>query len=524
MIIDKLLPYQSEEERQRLEEIRQIQNEAQRYLMDTIITGQKAENDQDILGQWGDLEKESYTIQNAVEARYMKTCSKKQILADVQEIVDAIERADFQAYISERIGLLSTLETHTVTQIDLTPFRQMLIENYENCCLYIRDILQVQLKALAEDRDGLDKVSTIIENRVALWYVKQHPSFVALAHGKPTDALAFMSTRNAGNLTIDPITGTATINRLGVQLAILKLAELHATLGISTDKLLSTAIATFTKQNDFRHTKGTPPRREVTINLKEYASLLGYDVVEHETSTPEEAKKEKQRAKNALDNARKAIRKDLDIIHASTLTWEEDLKGKSRDFARVSLVTYTGINNGQIRIAFSPELAGYLAERNLITQYPVKLLGLDSRKPTAYYIGRKLAEHNSIDNNVIRGTQNILSIPAILAVTDLPTFEEVQKKDRGHWENRIKRFFEEALDTLTQEGILEDWEYTHAKGVPLTDEEVDNLTRYEDFAKLYLHFKLADAEDQTERIEAKQRARAEAKKKKPNKKKTQPER
>lgn len=61
--------------------------------------------------------------------------------------------------------------------------------------------------------------------------------------------------------------------------------------------------------------------------------------------------------------------------------------------------------------------------------------------------------------------------------------------------------------------MLKDWKYTHARGVDLTEEEAYSITSYEDFIKLYLHFTPADKVDHTERITAKQEARAEARKK-----------
>lgn len=509
MIIDKVRPYWTAEDQQRLAD---LQGE-----LDQTVARMTREREQtnrpDLKGlaQIQKLDKAIEELRGEVEARYIKATSKKAILDDVRDIVNAIEKADFLARIAERHSQLATLRAEGAEEDSLAPLKKFTVENFENCYSYILYFLRVQLNALADDEDSIDGVRAIIEKRVALWYVKPHPDFLPMAHGKATDALAFMSTRNA---EVDRITGNATIDRFGVQLAIVKLRELHATLGISTDKLLSTAIALFTQQNDFRHTKTKDPKREVTINLREYAQLLGYDVEEHSTTTPEEAEREKKRAKAQLDNARKAIKKDLDIIHASTLTWEEPIRGSSRDFDRISLVTRTAIRNGEIKIAFSPEIASYLAERNLITQYPTKLLRISGRQPTAYYIGRKLAEHYNIDNNQIRGTHDRISIPKLLEVADLDTYEEVQKKDRGHWVERIKEPLEKALDTLTQEGVLKDWKYTHAKGVDLTEEEAYNITSYEDFAQLYLHFTPADKVDHTERIQAKQEARAEARQKK----------
>ncbi len=457
------------------------------------------------------LEGEANRIFRHSEDRYIKSHSKAELLADAEELVSSITLEDFLEHLKFRERVYRDAEAslpqtppegreraYEDMKAYVADLKAHAIASYENCYRYILLELRVQLNAFADDPEGTAKIESLIDKRVSQWYVKTQPAFLPMAHAKATDAFAFMSTRNA---EVNRITGNATINKLGVELVILKMRELHATLGVSADKLLSSAIAVFTKQNDFRHTKDKAPKREVTISLKEYAKLLGYDVDE----------------KDQLDNARRAIKKDLDVIHASVLKWEEPIKGKTRDFERISLVTRTAIRRGNIEIDFTPEIASYLAERNLITQYPTKLLRLDSRKPTAYYIGRKLAEHYNIDNNQIRGTNDRISIPALLAVTDLPTYEEVQLKDRGHWENRIKRFFEEALDTLTQEGVLENWEYTHAKGVPLTDEEAQNITSYEEFSKLYLRFTLSDKIDHTERIRAKQEARAEASKQKKKK-------
>ena len=501
MYINKVLPYWTDEERQRKADIQRAQD----AIFDDLQSGKG--DRRELLDKWSALEVELGDITSKAEERYIHASSKKTILADVQEIVNAVEKTDFQEHIAARVEQLGSLISEGAQEDSLSILKRMTVESYENCCSFILLLVRVQLNALAGDEEATNKVFAIIGKRVSCWYINPQPAFIPMAHGKATDAFALMNSKNA---TIDRITGTATIDKFGVQLAILKLKDLHASLGISTDKLLSMAIAIFTQQNDFRHTKTKTPRREITISLKEYAQLLGYDVEEHETSTPEEAAREKKRAKAQLDNARRAIRKDLDILHASTLTWEEPIKGKSRDFVRVSLVTTTGIRNGEIKISFSPEIAGYLAERNLITQYPVTLLKISGRQPTAYYIGRKLAEHYNMDNNHILGTYNRIGIPALLAATDLDSYEEVQKKDRGHWQERIKEPLEKALDTLTEEGYLKDWEYVHAKGIPLTDEQAKNITSYEKYAELYLLFTLTDAVDPTERIAAKREAKAKA--------------
>jgi len=514
MIIDKVKPFWTDEDRARLLELEQEQDRLVSKMTQTRIEESKGSTD--LLEEYGKLEEQALTLKREVEDRYIKATSKKGILEDVEEIVSNIEKEDFLDYIRYRLNVIANLKAEHTPAKALEGLNVYARESYENCYWFILSYLRVQLNALANDEARTAKAENTVRKKVALWYIEETPAYLPMAHGKATDALAYMNNKNA---TLDKITGNATINKFDVELVILKLRSLKATLGISTDKLLSTAIATFTKQNDFRHEKINP---NIAIDLKRYASLIGYDVEEHATNTPEEAEIEKKRAKIQLDNARRAIKKDLGILQATTLTWKEKVKGQPKDFLSVSLVSAVGIINGQILISFSPAIAQYLSDKSLITQYPVKLLSLDSRKQTAYYIGRKLAEYYNLDNNIINGTNDRISIPALLTVSDLPSYEEVQKKDRGHWADRIKEPFENALDTLTKEGILKNWEYTHAKGIPLTDEEASNITSYDTFSKLYLHFKPTETVYHVDRIGARIEAQAEAKtarKKKDNNKK-----
>lgn len=512
IIEDKVLPYYTGEDLTRLEE---LDKESLELFNSLDKEDRLSDSNRSIMDKINQLEKQANNIRWDVENRYIKDRKPKGLLEDVREIVGAITKEDFLERLQSQKHQIDILRKEGVKEEELALLKKYTEESYDNCYSYILFYLRVQLNGL--DELGTEKAIAIVEKRVGQWYIKPEPAYFPMAHGKATDALAFMSGKSA---KVDRITKNASFDKFGVQLAVLKLEELRTTLGIGFDKLFSTATGAFTKQNDFRHLKGKEPNREVSLSLREYAKLLGYDVEEKETSTPEEAEAEKKRAKHALDNARKAIKKDLLLLQASTLRWEENIKGKQRDFDSISLVTRVAIRNGEIKIAFSPEIANYLVERNLITQYPTKLLKISGRKPTAYYIGRKLAEHYNIDNNQLRGTHDRISIPALLAVTDLPSYEDVERTDRGHWERRIKDPLEEALDTLTEEGVLKDWKYTHAKGVELTEEEAYNITSYKDFASLYLLFTPADKVDHTDRIEAKQEARAKARSKhKANKKK-----
>ena len=332
---------------------------------------------------------------------------------------------------------------------------------------------------------------------------QQDNSFLTMLHGKATDSIATM----AGEvIEANPLNNTGTIDTGKVKLVIEAFNELSGTLGVSTHKLLSVAMASFTALN---HT-GTNRREnrftEVSIPLKDYALKCGYTIIPHTTDTEEESTKEAIRAENALKNARKKINKDLAIMFSSKLTWKEKVRGKQTDYVDVRLIEAKGIRKSYIKIKFTQTFSDYLIDLPL-TQFPVALLRVDERNANAYAMGLKMAEHYSLDNNQIRGTSQLLKVTTLLSYTTLPTIEKVRQTKRL-WTERIKEPFEKALGVLTACGLLSDWEYSYSKGVAMTDEEATNWVNYEDWANSLVHFTLTNAPDHKERLEA----RAEEKK------------
>lgn len=332
--------------------------------------------------------------------------------------------------------------------------------------------------------------------------------FSPMLHGKATDAISQM--RN-DQLIINDITGIATVKNGDVTLSLDDFNSFIGTLGVSTHKLLSTAVTQFTNLN---HTGEKRQLRQlrVIIPLKEYAKKCGYDVNEHpENDSPEAIEKEKKRVKTVLDNVRRKINKDLNILFGASISWKEEIKGNERNFLDVHIIGSKGIKSGNILIEFTASMAEYLICLPL-TQYPEALYRLDERNQNAYSIGYKIATYFSMDNNQIRGTANLLKVETLLKNTSLPTYEEVQEKDRGHWEQRIKEPFENALESLVKCGFLEDWRYSYSKGAELTDKEAENISDYQTFSQLFVYFTLKNAPNHIARIE-------EHKEKKENKKK-----
>lgn len=334
--------------------------------------------------------------------------------------------------------------------------------------------------------------------------IEPSSEFLPVLHGKATGAIARMS---GSKPTPNPLNNTASIESGEVKLIIKSLDTLSGTLGVSTHKLLSTAIAGFTALNHTGTGKDRSLREaKVAISLKEYALKCGYDVEEHPTDSPEEAEKEALRAKRALDNVRRKVKKDLELLYNASISWKEKVKGKDADFAKIRILGGKGIKAGYINIEFTVSLAEYLIQLPL-SQYPQSLLSLDERNNNAYNIGLKMAEHYSNDNNQIKGTAQLLKVKTLLDYTNLPTISEVRAKEKS-WGERIKEPFENALDALTACGLLEDWRYSHSKGGEMTDEEATSFKDFDEWAETLVHFTLRNAPNHAPRLAA----RAEEKK------------
>jgi hypothetical protein len=102
-------------------------------------------------------------------------------------------------------------------------------------------------------------------------------------------------------------------------------------------------------------------------------------------------------------------------------------------------------------------------------------------------------------------------------VAILPSFEEVQAKDRGHWERRIKAPFEEILDRLVVKyNYLSSWGYMHENKKEVSDEERIALTNFAEWKDhYYIIFEPVKKVDHSARIERnKERKEKKAKKKK----------
>lgn len=107
--------------------------------------------------------------------------------------------------------------------------------------------------------------------------------------------------------------------------------------------------------------------------------------------------------------------------------------------------------------------------------------------PYSWWIGQKLWQH-FIQTRGKAGNNRLKVANLIAAVPDLPTYDEVMAGDR-HVDTRIISPVERDLDQLKKLGVLKSWEYSNAKGAPLTADQLENID-YNTWSTLYISFVL----------------------------------
>lgn len=336
-------------------------------------------------------------------------------------------------------------------------------------------------------------------------------AYMTLYHFKGTDEMPGAARKP---LKKNILNNTASVEQNGVNYTLNDLDNVYSSLGVSPHKLLNVAISRFSELNPKNHQRKIRTLK-VSFSLEKYADKSGYKVRRRPTSTPEEEKRENNRIKNELKNARRKVKEDIQLLSKLQMTYEEVGTERSGDFYIANVFGGGGVRKGIITIEFTQSMAEYLMS-SAHTKYPEELLKLDARHPTAYAIGNKLSIHFNLDNNQIAGTSQTLRVETLLNISGLPKFDDKSVKKAG-WRNRIKEPFENALDQLTggKIDLLSGWEYTGVNSRPLTDEEA-NFKTYDEWKEARLHFTLKDPPDHTERLKKKEqkKLKAQAKKKK----------
>lgn len=312
-------------------------------------------------------------------------------------------------------------------------------------------------------------------------------NFRTIRQGPATNALTKISTVRNKYISIDDITGLATIERGGLTVNIADYMSKGIKIKASTHRLLDALTVRFAETGAKSST--------VQMPLKEYMELCGLS-------------DEKE--------ARKQAKEDLEALYSLTLSF----KGKGKhalDFADFRLCDYKGIANGIIIFNYSLPFYGVLK------QYPIMRLPngyfkLNSkRNPNSPYFLRKISELKNM--NATGVNEDLISVQTLLNSTDeLPRYEDIAST--GRIDQRIIRPFERDLDAL--QDILT-WEYCHSKGEPLSAAELSAMD-YSTFSELLIKVKWLDypAEVAQKALERKEQAKAKAAPKKRGRPKKNP--
>lgn len=293
-------------------------------------------------------------------------------------------------------------------------------------------------------------------------------------------------------------------NTLQVDDTIITALEANAikSLGVGEIKMLKAGILAFTAVNSRGQ---NPPTLRVIIDTADYARKCGVEIEAQQMPTPEAQAAEDKRADNAAHNFLAKTRRNLHNLRANaSFSWTETTRGRADAYNEIAFISGYRVTRKSISMDFGLRAAEYLVTRHY-RQEPETLFLVDERREDAYAIGDYLNRHYSIDKNVTRDIEHTSSIPAILAVTSIPSIEEIRQgkgKSKRTWRDLIKDRFESALDELTRVGFLSTWAYSHPKKQLLTDDEADSINSYEEYASLYLYYEIANYPQHTERVKA----------------------
>ena len=332
-------------------------------------------------------------------------------------------------------------------------------------------------------------------------------NYLPMLNGAPSNDLMKLTKKD---FHVDGFTKNATVTtKDGHKITIERFDKLQGILSTSAKKILDTALLYLTSGNYYRGSRASI-MPTVEIPLKEYGEACGYQLTPQKMDTPEEQEKENRRVNDRIKDLKKNVRRDLHDI--SSIVWSgEEIRGRNKgDYKEMRMISSHSISKGLIRVNFDIEAATYFVNA-YIMQYPTALLKQDNRKPNTYVLGRKMAFHNSNDQNRAAGTDSTLSVKSLLAeAPEIPTIDDIKARGQRNWKDKIKRPLEIALDENISVGLISKWKYRDPKtGHTYTAETAQPLT-WTQYNRLMIDFVMIDAPEQAERRKAKAEAARQA--------------
>lgn len=441
-------------------------------------------------------ERERIKIFFEMVERYKQAYSKEEIVQHAKEIIDALEKADYQATKKQYSEMPEIRE-----KAFLEAYGGLLKESYEDCKNFILSVIEVQGWGLKGNQAEQQQLLKMAEARAALWYSAELGFYYP--HAAPVDILAHHTA-----LPVKKTPDTLTYQGNGMKEATLLLAaevikqvnrKKSEQLGPGAHKLYIMGLSQLFQKNKMSKGKGKNKvsSLDVHISLADFATRMGYDITPRATDSPEAEAAEKKRAKQEIDRARKEVQKSLQKLENARVTFTTadnkkvtlPLVGATVDATdRKDARGRAEIRAGYIEFNIGAEIAKLLADQPL-TFYHWAALAIDERHPNAYAIYEKIMKQAANSNNQKAGTADRLGVGTLLQNTDFPKIEDV-RRERKSWRERILKPFLQNLDYLKGQGILRAWHFTKKRSEEPIKREALQPASYEDFAALNLHYEL----------------------------------
>ena len=231
------------------------------------------------------------------------------------------------------------------------------------------------------------------------------------------------------------------------------IAELGTGLKTTTHRLADALMIKFTESGSKEHT--------VSLSLDEYMKLC--------------------ELKNSAE-MRRQVNSDLKTLLNMRISFQKS-SNREQSMKDIRLCKDVKIKNNIIVFTFSDEFF-VIMKTMPVMHYPEKLFKINLKKnPNSYYFLKKIAEHKKM--NYFKKNADTLSVKTLLGCTpELPSYDDVVNTDRAVG-RRIIEPFERDMNELSD---LLRWEYCHANGTKLTDDELVNFN-YHIFSGLLIKIK-----------------------------------
>lgn len=318
---------------------------------------------------------------------------------------------------------------------------------------------------------------------------QKESNFQTILRNKGTDAVNKVSVSKSNLKIKEMTTGDGVVDLGNVSLAIKGYHSDKIKFNILASKLFNFAIMEALATNAVR--QDIVNDTSINLNLYDIASKIGRDITK-----PYSKSKFKKEILEALSILRRI---EINIIVEVIRNTEVHDRITNTNILNRFAYSTKGATKDIVTLIFDPMFMEYLS-MGYLTQFRKSLLKITDE--ASYRFHTELMRYFCIPKNHTLRTEKqdtpvqarIISLrTAIEWIGTWQTLEQVREGDRAYSRSVVEPL-EKILDD--ESGAILKWEWCKAKGVKLTEEEKDNLAKYDLLKDLFIHFiEMKDEED-----------------------------